>query len=220
MDNLPRYIRVASTLEFSRLVCALERVPRVSFMHEHEGKRVLSVQMDLLKDRPVIYYAPLDGTGHYLCYGFKSGLEESCIVDSTADASLLYSPIVKIRSLPSILRPGNGTGDKYHPIVLEDLSSLAKLSYGFEEAPFPLFLFPRNDKWLLGVFMTFTDEGSSYFCHVMLDDEPERPFLKFTPTNGTSPSFVDSPDEHGYSYLKLVRLDGTHPLVDYDQLQN
>ncbi len=220
MDRLPRYIQVASTLEFSRLVCALERAPRVSFLHEHEGQKVLSVQMDILKEKPIIYYTPLHSAGHYLCYGFKSGQEESDIVDSTTDTSRLYSPIVKIRSLPKTLRPGNGTDDKYHPLVLEDLSSLAKLSYGFEEVPIPLFSFPHGDKWLLGVFMTFNEEGSSYFCHVILDEEPEKPFLKFTTSNGAAPSFVDGPNEHGYSYIKLVKLSNAHPLVDYDQLQN
>lgn len=220
MDKLPRYVRVASTLEFSRLVCALERAPRVSFMHEHEGQKVLSVQMDLLKDKPVIYYTPLEGTGHYLCYGFRAGQEESCMVDSTTDTSRLYSPIIKISSLPNNLKPGNGTDDKYYPIVLEDLASLAKLSYGFEETPFPLFSFPRNDKWLVGMFMTFNEEGESYFCHVILDEDPKKPFLKFTTTNGASPSFTDNPGEHGYSYIKLVRLSDAHPLIDYDQLQN
>ena len=220
MDRLPRYIQVASTLEFSRLVCALERIPRVSFLHEHEGRKVLSVQMDLLNDKPVIYYTPLDHAGHYLCYGFKSGREESGIVDSTTDTSRLYSPIVRIRSLPSTMRPGNGTCDKYHSVVLEDLASLAKLSHGFEDTPFPLFHFPHGDKWFLGVFMSYNEEDYSYFYHVILDEEPQRPFLKFAASNGTAPSFVDGPDEHGYSYIKLVKLCGTHPLVDHDQLQN
>ena len=219
-DRLPRYIQLESTLEFSRLVCALERAPRVSFLHEHNGKKVLSVQMDLLKEKPVIYFTPLEGQGHYLCYGFKGGKEESLVVDSTTDNSRLYSPIVKIKSLPDNLRPGNGTGDKYHPIVLEDLASLAKLSYGFEEAPFPLFCFPGNGKWLMGVFMNFNEEGSSYFCHVILDDEPKRPFLKYSTNNGIEPSFVDNPSEHGYSYIKIIKLKDTHPLVDYGQLQN
>ncbi|MBM3910954.1 MAG: hypothetical protein FJ356_04835, partial [Thaumarchaeota archaeon] len=77
MDKRPKYIQVSSPLEFSRLVCALERVPRVSFLHEHEGTEVLSVQMDLLKERPIVYYAPIENVGHYLCYGFKAGNEES-----------------------------------------------------------------------------------------------------------------------------------------------
>ena len=47
MVKFPSYIQVNSPLEFSRLVCALERATRVSFLHEHKGKKVLSVQMDL-----------------------------------------------------------------------------------------------------------------------------------------------------------------------------
>jgi len=58
VDKLPRYIEVNSSLEFSRLVCALEHAPRVSFLHEHEGKKVLSVQMDLLKEKPIVYFTP------------------------------------------------------------------------------------------------------------------------------------------------------------------
>ena len=77
MDKLPRYIEVRSNLEFSRLVCALESTPRVSFLHEHDGKKVLSVQMDLLMKKPIIYFAPVEKLGHYICYGFKAGREES-----------------------------------------------------------------------------------------------------------------------------------------------
>ena len=219
MDKLPSYIEVESPLDFSRLVCALERVPRVSFLHEHEGKKVLSVQIDLLKEKPIIYYTPVEKIGHYLSYGFKAGKEESALVDSTLESGRLYSPIVKIKSLPALLKNGNGTDDRYHPIELEDLASLAKLSYGFEEAPFPLFSFPHNGKWLVGVFMNFNEEGASYFCHVCVDEEPKNSFLKYAMNNGISPSFVANPAEHGYTYIKIIKLKDTHPLVDYDQLQ-
>lgn len=220
MDKLPRYIQVSSSLEFSRLVCALERAPRVSFLHEHDGKKVLSVQMDILKEKPIVYYTPLENNGHYICYGLKGGKEEFGIVDTTSDSSKLYSPIVRIKSLPDTLRPGNGTLDRYQPIELEDLSSLAKLTWGFEEIPFPLFLFPHNQKWLVGVFMNFNEEGTSYFCHVVLDVDPKKPFLKFSTNNVSEPSFVDNPSEHGYSYIKIIKLKDTHPLVDYGHLQN
>ncbi len=219
-DKLPRYIQVNSTLEFSRLVCALEHAPRVSFMHDHDGQKILSVQMDILKEKPIVYYTPLEHVGQYLCYGLKGGKEESEIVNNTSDASKLYSPIVRIKSLPKTLRPGNGTLDRYQPIELEDMSSLAKLTWGFEEIPFPLFLFPYNDKWLIGVFMNFNEEGISYFCHVVLDNDPQKPFMKFSSTNGSEPIFVETPSEHGYSYVKIIKLKDTHPLVDYEHLQN
>jgi len=219
-DKLPRYIQVHSTLEFTRLVCALERAPRVSFLHDYDGKKILSVQMDVLKEKPIVYYTPLQHNGHYLCYGIKGGKEESKIVDTTSDASKLYSPIVRIKSLPKTLQPGNGTLDRYQPIQLEDMSSLAKLTWGMEEIPFPLFLFPHNDKWLIGVFMNFNDEGTSYFCHVVLDSDPQNPFLKFSTSNGTQPTFVENPSEHGYSYIKIIKLKDTQPLVDHAHLQN
>ena len=220
MDRLPRYIQVSSALEFSRLVCALERAPRVSFLHKHDGKKVLSVQMDILKEKPIVYFTPLEHNGHYISYGLKGGKEESGIVDNTSDSSKLYSPIVRIKSLPETLKPGNGTLDRYQPIELEDLASLAKLTWGFEEIPFPLFLFPFDEKWLIGVFMNFNEEGTSYFCHVVLDHDPQKPFLKFSTNNGQEPSFVDDPSEHGYSYIKIIKLKDTHPLVDYGHLQN
>ena len=219
MDKLPRYIQVSSTLEFSRLVCALERAPRISFLHEHEGRKILSVQMDVLKEKPIVYYTPLEHKGHFLCYALRGEKEQTEIVNSTSDASKLYSPIVRIKSLPDTLRPGNGTLDRYQPIELEDMASLAKLTWGFEENPFPLFLFPHNDKWLIGVFMNFTEEGTSYFCHVVLDKDPQKPFLKFS-NNNSEPSFVQNPSEHGYSYVKIIKLKDTHPLVDYGHLQN
>ena len=221
MDKFPSYIQVRSPLEFTRLVCALEGAPRVSFLHEHKGAKVLSVQMDLLKESPVIYYTPVENFSHYLCYGFRSGKEESVMVESTLDASKMYSPIVKIKSLPRSLQPSpeNNTA-KYQPIELDDVGSLAKLSYGFEEAPFPLFAFPVKEKWFLGVFLNFNEDGDSFFCYVVLKEEPVKPFLKHTTTNSSEPILVDNTGEHGYSYIKIVKLRETHPLVNYDQIQN
>jgi hypothetical protein len=143
------------------------------------------------------------------------------MVDSAMDTSKLFSPIVKIKSLPKSLQASPDTSvEKYQPIEFEDLGSLAKLSYGFEEAPFPLFSFPFKEKWLIGVFLNFNEDGDSFFCYVSLNGEPDRPFLKHTTTNATQPTFADNTAEHGYSYIKIVKLHDTHPLVNYDQIQN
>ena len=109
--------------------------------------------------------------------------------------------------------------EKYQPIELEDLSSLAKLSFGYEEAPFPLFAFKQKNKWFLGVFLNFNEDGPSYFCHVSLDEEPLKPFLKYTTSKNSEPEFVTHTGEHGYSYIKIIKLKDSHPLVDYDQIQ-
>jgi hypothetical protein len=68
--------------------------------------------------------------------------------------------------------------------------------------------------------MNFSEEGISYFCHIVMDEEPKRSFLKFATNNGIQPSIVDDPNEHGYSYIKIIKLKDTHPLVDYDQVHN
>jgi len=214
--KLPHYVQVANRIEFARLVCALERVPRTSFSFEHEGQYVISVQMDLLKERPIIYYTPAEKSGHYLSYGFKAGNEDSSIVNTITNSTYLYSPIVRVKSLPPSLKQETQRDleSVYDPLELEDLASLVNLSYGFEESPFPLFAFSDGNKWLLGVFMNFNESDKvSYFCHVTLNIEPTKPFLKYSSKDGAEPSFASSVSEHGYSYLKVIKLKGKHPLV-------
>ena len=216
MIKLPHYVEVSDRIEFSRLVCALERVPRTSFSFVHEGNPVLAVQMDIIKERPVICYTKEGKSGHYISYGFKAGKEDSDIVNTITNSTYLYSPIVRVKTLPPSLKQETKTEDLnyYEPLELEDLESLVKLSYGFEEAPFPLFAFSNGDKWMIGVFMNFNESDEvSYFCHVTLDKEPPNPFLKYSSHNGIVPSFTPSVSEHGYSYLKVIKLKDKHPLV-------
>ena len=216
MIKLPHYIQVSDMLEFSRLVCAFERVPRTSFSFDLEGQHVISVQMDVLKEKPVIYFTPTEKIGHYLSYGFKGGKEDSEIVNTITNPTYLYSPIVRVKSLPSSLKPETNKELEvtYEPLELEDLTSLVKLSYGFEESPFPLFAFSNGTKWMVGVFMNFNESDEvSYFCHVKLDSEPTKPFLKYSSKDGLEPAFVNTVSEHGYSYLKIIKLKDKHPLV-------
>ncbi len=220
MENNPRYIEVESSLEFSRLVCALEPVPRISFLHEHNGRQVISIQMDVLNNRPIVYYTPLEARGRYLSYRIKGRSEESGIVDSTKDTTSLYSPIIKVKRLPDALKPGSDAEDQYLPFELEDLDSLAKLSYGVENASFPLFAFPSEGLWVLGAFMNFNDDEEAYFCYVALPEDPKKPYLRHSTQDGEGPSFVDHTMDHGYSYIKIIRLKDAHPLVRHEQLQN
>ncbi|MEK6877022.1 MAG: hypothetical protein AABZ49_00140, partial [Thermoproteota archaeon] len=104
MAKLPHYVEVSGRIEFSRLVCALERVPRTSFSFTHEGMPALAVQMDLLKERPIIYYTREEKSGHYISYGFKSGKEDSDIVNTITNPTYLYSPIVRGKTLPPSLK--------------------------------------------------------------------------------------------------------------------
>ena len=216
MVKLPYYIEIYDMAEFARLVCALERIPRTSFSFVLDGREVISVQMDVLKERPVNYYVSNQKFGHYLSYGFKTGKEDYDIVNTMTNPTYLYSPIIRMKSLPESLKPETKTESEimYESLELEDLTSLIKLSYGFEESPFPLFAFSDGAKWLIGLFMNFNEsDETSYFCHVKLDKEPDKGFLKYSSKDGTEPSLVGGIHEHGYSYLKVIKLKGRHPLV-------
>lgn len=216
MSKRPFYVELYDLTEFSRLVCALERIPRTCFSFTRDGKEVVSVQMDLLKERPVHYFVPNSKYGHYISYGFKTGKEDCDIVNTISNPTYLYSPIIRIKSLPESLQSEapSSTDPVYEPVELEDLASLLKLSYGFEESPFPLFAFPDGSKWQVGVFMNFNEsDDTSYFCHVKIDYEPTKPFLKYSSKDGVEPSFVSGLSEHGYSYLKVIKLKGRHPLI-------
>ena len=62
--------------------------------------------------------------------------------------------------------------------------------------------------------MNFNEDGPSYFCHVRLKSEPTKPFLKYTTTKNSEPEFIDHTGEHGYSYIKIIKLKEAHPLVE------
>src|SRR3989442_14657808 len=97
--------------------------------------------MDVLKERPVNYYVSVDKIGHYLLYGLRGGKEDCDIVNTMTNPTYLYSPIVRVKSLPNTLRPETNTDPDvmYVLLALEDVISLINISYGFEEAPFSLF---------------------------------------------------------------------------------
>ena len=226
-NNLrPYYIQLESYLDFSRLVCALENVPFMCMVHKYEGQDVLCTQVDVLHDKPIMYYVPLSAgpaADHYVYYGLKSGREEYGMSHTTSDASMAYSPVIRVKSLPDALRPDDNISDMYYPVVLEDLSGLTKMTWGREDAPFPLFLFSRGDgKWSIGAVLAqpASIDAPSYFAHVELDADPGKPFLMFSTQNGMTPKFVDAPSEHGYSYMKIIRLKGSHPLIDYEDVRS
>ena len=106
----------------------------------------------------------------------------------------------------------------YTVIKLKDLASLAKVAAYktiFDEPPLPLFLFKeREGKTILGATMSATDnETVSYFYYVTLDEEPKEPFLRYSSQRIEQPAFSTRLEEHGYVYLKVIRLAAGHPLV-------
>ncbi|MDP9462652.1 MAG: hypothetical protein M3O97_02775 [Thermoproteota archaeon] len=46
-----------------------------------------------------------------------------------------------------------------------------------------------------------------------VEEEPKEPFLRYSSQRADQPTFLTRLDEHGYVYLKVIRLAEDHPLV-------
>ncbi len=217
----PCYIALGGLKDFGRLVCALERTPMPAFSLVFNKESVLAVQTDIINGRAVIYYSKADiGNGQYLAYRITGGVEEVLLTDSVGNPTFVYSPILNVDTFPPILARSARVDKKsgYTVIKLKDLASLAKVAAYktmFDEPPLPLFMFSeQGGKVILGSPMSTNDnESVSYFYYVALDEAPKESFLRYSSMKSEKPIFSARIDEHGYVYLKVVRLQADHPLV-------
>jgi hypothetical protein len=217
----PCYIPLAGLKDFGRLVCALERTPLPAFSLVFNKSSVLAVQTDIINGRPVIYYAKSDADGgQYLAYRVTSGTEEVLLAESVGNPTFVYSPILNIEKFPQTLTRSAKVAKSlgYVVIKLKDLSSLAKVAAYktmFDEPPLPLFMFKDRGRTVVGAPMSTNDnETLSYFYYVTLGgEEPKEPFLRYSSLKAEQPIFSSRLDEHGYIYLKVIRLSADHPLV-------
>lgn len=219
----PVYIPLAGLKDFGRLVCALERAPMPSFALTVGGKQVLAAQLDVMNGRPVIYTAEVEvgGNSQYLAYRVSNGVEEVVLADSVGNPTFVYSPILNVEKFPPALAKAAKVekGMGYTVIKLKDMASLAKVAAYktlYEEAPLPLFLAKQQKKaaTIIGTTMSVNENDSlSYFYYVLLESEPAEPFLRYASQRPEQPAFCTSLDEHGYIYLKVIRLAAGHPLV-------
>ena len=205
----PWYVELSELRDFGRLVCALERVPLPSFALSLNGAPAFAVQVDFVNGRPVIFFVKNEfgRVGEYLAYRIVGEMEEVTLVDYVSNPTFVYSPIVKIdRSPKSFSRSSKVTSIfEYIAIRLVDLSSLAKVcAYKtiYEEPPLPLLVFEQK-----------IENQIKYFYYVVLDDCPAASFLRYSSQKSEATSFYNRIDEHGYIYLKLIRLAKPHPLV-------
>ena len=217
----PCYIALADLKDFARLVCSLERIPIPAFSLVFNKENVLASQADIVNGRAVIYYCRSgEPSGQYLAYRITNGVEEVLLADSVSNPTFVYSPILGVEKFPPTLSRSAKVDKKsgYSVIKLRDLASLAKVAAYktmFDEPPLPLFMYRDQEKKLiLGSPMSTNDNDSiSYFYYVVIEDEPKEPYLRYSSQKNEQPIFSSRLDEHGYIYLKVVRLQGDHPLV-------
>jgi len=232
----PIYIKLKSLNDFARLVCSLERIPIPIYEYSYQNSDIFAAQLDTLNGHSITYYVDniKSGENQYLSYKINNNNEEAAMVHSIKDTSALYSPIIKLSIPPqSFLKPAKiGATTKYTGVGLRDLFSLSKLvAYHtiYEESTLPLFLFPKtgsndsdlpdeesNMKYVLGSHLNLTDSSdTSYFYYVLLEEVIEKYFMKFSMQKSTAPSFSNHIDEHGFIYLKIIKLHDVHPLIKF-----
>jgi hypothetical protein len=232
----PIYIKLKSLNDFARLVCSLERIPIPIYEYNYQNTDIFAAQLDTLNGHSITYYVDnmKSGENQYLSYKINNNNEEAVMVNSIKDTSALYSPIIKLSVPPQqFLKPAKiGATTKYTGIGLRDLFSLSKLVAFhtiYEESTLPLFLFPKtessdldlsdkkfNMKYVLGSHLNLTDSSdTNFFYYVILEQEIEKYFMKFSMQKSTPPSFSNHIDEHGFIYLKIIKLHDIHPLVKF-----
>jgi len=110
--------------------------------------------------------------------------------------------------------------DKFHPLRLKDLGSLARLTYDPEQpdmANLSLFALPHNNSWLIGYVTSIQmDEVFYQFNYLEMEQEPKMPFLKYRSEDGKDPELTSS-FEHGYSYLSIIKIKNEHPIFSLNQ---
>jgi hypothetical protein len=206
---------------FGRLVCALERTPVPAFSLYLNQQFVYAVQTDIIEGRPVIYFVKSEEMkyGQYMAYRITGTTEEVFVVDSVMNPSFIYTPIINVDKFPPTLLKKARLNKKsgYVSIRLRDLSSLAKVAAYktiYDEPPLPLLIFKDKMKFVVGSAISLLESDTlSYFYYVILDEEPANSFLRYSSQKAEQPSFSNRIDEHGYVYLKLIRLASSHPLV-------
>ena len=208
------FVEAADFGNFARFVCALRENPLRVYSHNLNKKPVLSSRKILSKGL-ISIYTNLPNNGNYISYNAKGGKEESSVVNSTKSFSQ-YAPIIHLSSLPStfVINPKK-ISEKFIPIQVEDLGSIARLTYNPElpdEVDPTLFVFPKKTKWIIGYITSMDLEDILYFFnYVVLDKEPTKPFLQYSPNDDKAPVFTDK-FQHGLSYLPVVKLKDSHPV--------
>jgi hypothetical protein len=220
----PIFVELENLNELARLVCALERAPLPTFAMNTGSANIVSTQLDLFLGSPVFYYAPVEQVREYMSYRTTTFGEEVALVDTPANPSVVYAPIIDVVKYPEIFRKGltrhEYAGPKFLSLEVKNLMSLIKVAtykIMFEESPLPIFAFPsKKGGWRIGTFTRIEDfEEASIFFFYEQESRPAENFVSYS-TSKAQASFTNRTDEHGSLFVKIVRLKKPHPLVEAD----
>ena len=202
------YVELSSFDDLARYSCALREYPQRVYSQKFNDSRILSCSL-VLANSLLIFYIPFKNLGRYISYQVTAGKETCTLVQSTKNISN-YAPIINVESkISSLPISTNKIYDQFHPIKIQDLGSLARLTYDPEypdEQNLTLYALPHKKSWILGYLTSLEmDEVYYHFNYVELDSEPTKHFLKYQGNHGLPPDFSNSFD-HGFSYLPIIKI--------------
>jgi len=212
------YVGLESLADLGRLSCALERAPFPLFAFKHGKSTRIAAQADLFMGTPVFYYFDNGTIDEFLAYRIQGDVEEVQLVPSASNASYLYAPVIRVEKMPDPLRQKESFPDKFMAVEVENIPSLVKVgAYKtlFEEPPLPLFSFKDGSGYVLGTFARIDDyEEASIFFYTRAKEEPSG-FMRYSYDKITETTYVKRTDEPGFHYIKVVKLQEPHPLVQF-----
>ncbi len=210
------FIELSGFNDLARYACVFQEYPKRVYTQELDGSRIIS-SSQTLANTLLIFYTKMHKSGRYVSYRMNMGKEICDIVESTKNISH-YAPIIHMASEISPLPvKSEKIADMFNPIRVQDLGSLARLTYDpeFPEEHAFLYAFPNNTSWILGhVTSLEMDEVYYNFNYVELESEPVKSFIKYCGTHEQDPEFSDTFD-HGYSYLPIIKIKNNHPLFGF-----
>lgn len=226
----PVFIETGSLNDIARLVCAMERAPFPLFAIKTGNENLIATQLDLFAGVPVFYYSFSKEVKRFLGYKTTPNGEEISLINMPTNPSLVHAPVIDVVKLPSIfekglsnsLSHGNYEGPKFLSLKVKDLLALVQVaSYKmlYEEPPLPIFVFPSSDKngekgWTVGTFTRIEEyEEASVFFYYEQQERVEQNFVRYSVTKAEA-VLTNRTDEHGYVFIKVIRLAEPHPLVE------
>ncbi|MFQ5476107.1 MAG: hypothetical protein ACE5DT_03655 [Nitrosopumilus sp.] len=211
------FIELSSFDDLARYACAFREYPQRVYSQEFDGSRIISSSLTLANTL-MIFYAPMPKSGRYVSYQVNAGKEICDIVESTKNISY-YAPIVHMKSkISSLSTKSKNLSDQFHPIQINDLGSLARLTYDPEfpdEPNLVLYALPTKNSWVIGHITSLEmDEVYYNFNYVELNFEPTKHFLKYQGNQGQDPEFSNNFD-HGFSYLPIIKIKNEHSIFGF-----
>jgi hypothetical protein len=214
MKVSPIFRRLRSLKDLARLACAFERIPRPLFAFPYDGKSyALAVHAEQLGDHPLFFFAVVDSLRPFVRYRSEGDYEDASFSDDALPTSYLHAPVLTVKTAPKEF----GVHMKDGPLPegvgrmeLEDVNSLLKLGayrYIVDESYPAFYLSTEGGDLYLGTFVHMGDfDGSDFYFYVKLTGDPGSPFIRYNPSKVNDWSFTSRTAEHGYYYVKVVRI--------------